>query len=50
MNPVFWLIVILVLICVWFVAAPVFKELGEIIIDAIENAKEEMSNDESEDN
>lgn len=50
MNPVFWLMVIVVLVCVWFAAAPAFKELGEIIMDALESAKEEMTDDESEDN
>lgn len=28
MNPIFWLLVILVLICLWFCATFMFKSLG----------------------
>lgn len=50
MNIVFWLLVAIVLVCIWILAAPAFKEIGETIITTFKTVKEEMTDDESEDN
>lgn len=48
MNIVFWLIVILALVLVWFTAYSIFGDIGEVILDMFNKAKNEIMNDESE--
>lgn len=46
MNPVFWLLVILVLVGIWFTLTPVFRLLGRTTLKNIFKAKEQMSDEE----
>ncbi len=52
MNPIFWLLVILVLICLWFCATFMFKSLGgflgKIFYDTLETMKEKENEEEKE--
>lgn len=43
MNPVFWILVILGAIAFWFVLAPIFQTLGDILMEFWDRAKEEMT-------
>lgn len=45
MNPVFWLLVILVLVGVWFALTPLFRLLGRTTLKNIFKAKEQMSDE-----
>lgn len=53
MNPVFWLVIILALICIWFGSAILFKPIGsflsQIINDTNKIINEEESKKEGED-
>lgn len=42
MNPLFWLLVIAAAVAFWFVLAPAFRTIGEILLDFWERAKEEI--------
>ena len=50
MNPIFWLLVILVLVCLWFSATFMFKGLGgflgKIFYDTLETMKETENEEE----
>ena len=52
MNPIFWLLVILVLICLWFCATFMFRVLGgflgKIFYDTVETMKEAENEEEKE--
>lgn len=51
MNPVFWLLIILVLIGIWFAMSRYFKSIGETLKDTWEETKEDiMDNDNRKDN
>lgn len=38
MNPVFWFIVILLLVALWFVLVPVFRAIGGMFNKVTDNA------------
>lgn len=48
MNPVFWLLVIGVLVLVWFCLSFAFKGIGGIFLRLYNDAKKEIEGDEPE--
>lgn len=42
MNPIFWLLVFVAAVAFWFVLAPVFWVIGDILLGFWENAKAEI--------
>ena len=45
MNPVFWLLVILIAIAIWFLLAFVFYPLGKFLWRIGNDAKDELNRD-----
>ena len=50
MNPVFWLLVVLLLVLIWFALGPLFKAIGAVFLDLFEGAADGMTEDDNEDN
>lgn len=48
MNPAFWIIAVVLLILAWFMFTPVFRTIGQFWKDMFSNAKQKMSDDESD--
>ncbi len=45
MNPVFWLLVVLVLVGVWFALRPLFRGIGNSTAKTLDKTKETMFNE-----
>ncbi len=48
MNPVFWLLVALILVFIWFALSPIFRKIGNLIFNKIDKTKKEMFNEKGE--
>ncbi len=46
MNPVFWVIVILLLVGLWFLLTPLFRALGNWFTNLTDNANKTMFDEE----
>lgn len=48
MNPVFWLLVILILVCIWFGLAILFKPIGAFLSQIINDTSKIINEEDSE--
>lgn len=48
MNPVFWFLVVLLLILVWFLLGVAFKSIGDFFLDLYDGAVEGMTEEDDE--
>lgn len=48
MNFVFWLLVVAVLVAIWFLLAPYFKDFGRSANDLLEDTKKEIESEDDE--
>lgn len=48
MNPVFWLIVIVVLVLIWFCLSFAFKGIGGLALKLFNDAKDEITDETKE--
>lgn len=48
MNVVFWLLVVLVLVAVWFLACALFKPLGKLLSHIFNDTVEVLNEEEKE--
>lgn len=42
MNPLFWVLMVLVALAIWIAAIPLFSKIGAMILDVIESWKDEI--------
>lgn len=45
MNPVFWILVIAALVCIWFVLTPLFRWIGGSAVNRVNKTKKVMYNE-----
>lgn len=49
MNIVFWLLIAVAVFLIWIMLSPIFKHIGEIVINTKENIEDDMSDEDEED-
>lgn len=48
MNIVFWILIVMALVCIWGIFSSIFKDIGQYIIDTINQIEQEMFDDDEE--